>query len=65
MTAHPTQPINADEVTVHFTNGDGVLYRLDADLPGGAVLAMPLRDQALAKALLELALANVRRAEAL
>lgn len=65
MATHPSdQTVETDQVSIYFTNGSGTLYRLD-NLPVNAVLGMPVRDQALAKALLELSLTNVDRAEAL
>ena len=46
-----------------FDNGTGTTYALDWDIPGGGRLVMSPRDKALARALLELALANVDRSE--
>lgn len=59
----PTDSVTIEtaEPLVIFTNA-GTVYQLDADLRGGT-LVMPRRDRALAIALLELALENVRQSE--
>lgn len=46
-----------------FDNGAGTVYALDWEPPSGGKLIMPNRDRALAKALLEIALANVEASE--
>lgn len=63
MTAQesPTMTFPTDRVQVLFTNGTGTVYQLDADL-GNGHLAMARRDQAMAAAMLTLALENVRQA---